>query len=291
MQPDTQTGTINPVFAGYAAQQLQEATGGIDRVFDNLRKIARGDDPDANGYDRLRATRVLYDRGMGKVTKNQPRTPSHESERDPKSEESNNPTNHSSDNNRRRIQPTRRQARAEARRRTRPSTGTGETAEQRHSPDQARRARPLTRRSRLHPRPRPPGPVLRTRNHQLRSRARLHLGLHTRTRPRRHLHQAVPPHHCWPDDTRPRHRRRRRPRAASRPLARPLHRTQLGVQAPHRDRLHHPTRKDHRGRPRRSPARRGHAERDGRSSKKSSKTARTPDPARTATTTTFASTT
>ena len=100
MQPDTQTGTINPVFAGYAAQQLQEATGGIDRVFDNLRKIARGDDPDANGYDRLRATRVLYDRGMGKVTKNQPRTPSHESERDPKSEESNNHTNHSSDNNR-----------------------------------------------------------------------------------------------------------------------------------------------------------------------------------------------
>ena len=91
-----QQSSINPVFAGYAAQQLQEATGGIDRVFDNLRKIARGDDPDANGYDRLRTTRVLYDRGMGKVTKNTPRTPSHESERDPKSEESNNHTNHSS---------------------------------------------------------------------------------------------------------------------------------------------------------------------------------------------------
>ena len=55
MQPDTQTGAINPVFARYAAQQLQEATGGIDRVFDNLRKIARGDDPDANGYNPLRA--------------------------------------------------------------------------------------------------------------------------------------------------------------------------------------------------------------------------------------------
>ena len=96
MQPDTQTGTINPVFAGYAAQQLQEATGGIDRVFDNLRKIARGDDPDANGYDRLRATKVLYDRGMGKVTKNQPRTPRPQSEPPPKSEESNNHTNHSS---------------------------------------------------------------------------------------------------------------------------------------------------------------------------------------------------
>ena len=90
--------SINPVFATYAAQQLQEATGGIDRVFDNLFDIAKGNDPDANGYDRLRATRVLYDRGMGKVTRNTPRTPTHESERDPKSEESNNHTNHSSDN-------------------------------------------------------------------------------------------------------------------------------------------------------------------------------------------------
>ena len=100
MQAEGQTGTINPVFAGYAAQQLQEATGGIDRVFDNLLEIARGNDPDANGYDRLRATRVLYDRGMGKVTKNTPRTPPQGSERPPKSEESNNHTNHSSDNNR-----------------------------------------------------------------------------------------------------------------------------------------------------------------------------------------------
>ena len=95
-----QQSSINPVFAGYAAQQLQEATGGIDRVFDNLREIARGDDPKANGYDRLRATRVLYDRGFGKVTKHQPRTPSPMSERGPQSEESNNHTNHSSDTNR-----------------------------------------------------------------------------------------------------------------------------------------------------------------------------------------------
>ena len=91
---------INPVFAGYAAQQLQETTGGIDRVFDNLLEIARGNDPSANGYDRLRATRVLYDRGFGKVTRNTPRTPPQGSERPPKSEESNNHTNHSSDNNR-----------------------------------------------------------------------------------------------------------------------------------------------------------------------------------------------
>ena len=75
MQAEGQTGTINPAFAGHAARQLQEATGGIDRVFDNLLEIARGNDPNANGYDRLRATRVLYDRGFGKVTRNTPRTP------------------------------------------------------------------------------------------------------------------------------------------------------------------------------------------------------------------------
>ena len=68
-----QQSTINPAFAAHAAQQLQEATGGIQRVFDNLREIARGDDPNANGYDRLRATRILYDRGVGKVTRNTPR--------------------------------------------------------------------------------------------------------------------------------------------------------------------------------------------------------------------------
>ena len=100
MKPEIPTGTINPVFAGYAAQQLQEAVGGIHRVFDNLLDIAKGNEPDASGHDRIRATRVLYDRGMGKVTKSAPRTPSHESERPTKSEESNNHTNHSSDNTR-----------------------------------------------------------------------------------------------------------------------------------------------------------------------------------------------
>ena len=91
MQPKSQTGTINPVFAGYAANQLCEATGGIDRVFDNLLDIARGNDPTANGYDMLRATRILYDRGFGKVTRNRPQMPT------PQSEKSGNHTNHSSD--------------------------------------------------------------------------------------------------------------------------------------------------------------------------------------------------
>ena len=97
MQLETQTATINPVFAGYAARQLQDAVGGIQRVFDNLLEIARGNDPDANTYDRLRATRVLYDRGFGKVTRIQPRTPSPPSQGDPESAESNNQKNHSSD--------------------------------------------------------------------------------------------------------------------------------------------------------------------------------------------------
>ena len=97
MQAEVQISSINPVFAGYAAQQLQEAVGGIQRVFDNLLDIAKGNDPDANGYDRIRATRVLYDRGFGKITKNQPRTPTPESKQDPQSAESGNQTNHSSD--------------------------------------------------------------------------------------------------------------------------------------------------------------------------------------------------
>ena len=100
MQSENQQSTINPAFAAHAAQQLQEATGGIQRVFDNIRQIARGDDPKANTYDRIRAIGILYDRGCGKVTKSTPRTPAQRSERTPKSEESGNHTNHSSDNNR-----------------------------------------------------------------------------------------------------------------------------------------------------------------------------------------------
>ena len=98
MQSEIQQSSINPAFAGYAARRLREASDDLQRVFDNLLEIAGGDVPDATGYDQLRATRILYDRGFGKVTKITPRTPSPVSERDAESEESNNPTNHSSDN-------------------------------------------------------------------------------------------------------------------------------------------------------------------------------------------------
>ena len=93
-----QLSSINPVFAGHAARQLREATDDLQRVFDNLLEIADGKDPNANTYDRLRATNALYDRGMGKVSRYAPRTPAPTASSQPKeSDESDNHTNHSSD--------------------------------------------------------------------------------------------------------------------------------------------------------------------------------------------------
>ena len=102
-----QLSTVNPVFAGHAARQLNEATDDLQRVFDNLLDIADGKDPNANTYDRLRATRVLYDRGFGKVSRYTPQTPTppkpvlsnaEGSSQPSESVEPNNQTNHSSDN-------------------------------------------------------------------------------------------------------------------------------------------------------------------------------------------------
>ena len=73
MRTETQPPTINPTFAGYAAKYIRDASDDLQRVFDNLLEIASGDVPDANGYDRLRATRILYDRGFGKVNKHTPK--------------------------------------------------------------------------------------------------------------------------------------------------------------------------------------------------------------------------
>ncbi len=97
MQSEIHTATINPVFAGHAAQHLQDATGGIQRVLDNLLEIAKGKDPEANTYDRIRATKVLYDRGFGKVAKIRHCAPSPEPSQSPQSAKSQNQTNHSSD--------------------------------------------------------------------------------------------------------------------------------------------------------------------------------------------------
>ena len=70
-----QQSSISPVFAGYAAKYIREASDDLQRVFDNLLEIAGGDIPDATGYDRIRATRILYDRGFGKVNKNTSQAP------------------------------------------------------------------------------------------------------------------------------------------------------------------------------------------------------------------------
>ena len=68
-----QQSSINPAFARHHSDKLREVTEELHRVFDNLLEIARGDTPNSTGYDRLRATRVLYDRGFGKVARNQAR--------------------------------------------------------------------------------------------------------------------------------------------------------------------------------------------------------------------------
>ena len=68
-----QQSSINPAFALYHSDKIREVTDELHCVFDNLLEIARGDTPNSTGYDRLRATRVLYDRGFGKVARNQAR--------------------------------------------------------------------------------------------------------------------------------------------------------------------------------------------------------------------------
>ena len=92
-----QQSTINPVFARHHSDKLREVTGELHRVFDNLLEIARGDTPNSTAYDRIRATRVLYDRGFGKVTRNQAHNSGPGSSRPQESDESQNHTNHSSD--------------------------------------------------------------------------------------------------------------------------------------------------------------------------------------------------
>ena len=92
-----QQSTINPAFARHHSDKLREVTGELHRVYDNLLEIARGDTPNSTSYDRLRATRILYDRGFGKVARNQAHNSGPGSSRLSESEESQNHTNHSSD--------------------------------------------------------------------------------------------------------------------------------------------------------------------------------------------------
>ena len=94
MTTPTQQLPSNPAL-DFANLVLAETNNAIELI-DILHDIAQGIDEDANSNDRITATNILLDRGLGKCPK-QLRTPSTESERDPESAESDNHTNHSSD--------------------------------------------------------------------------------------------------------------------------------------------------------------------------------------------------
>ena len=94
MTTATQQLPSNPAL-DFANMVLAETNNALELI-DILHDIAQGIDEDANSNDRITATNILLDRGLGKCPK-QLRTPSTESERDPESAESDNHTNHSSD--------------------------------------------------------------------------------------------------------------------------------------------------------------------------------------------------
>ena len=94
MTTATQQLTADPAL-DFANMVLAETNNAFELI-DILHDIAQGVDEDATSNDRITATNILLDRGLGKCPK-QLRTPSTQSERDPVSAESDNHTNHSSD--------------------------------------------------------------------------------------------------------------------------------------------------------------------------------------------------
>ena len=90
----TQQLPSNPAL-DFADLVLTETNNGLELI-DILHDIAQGIDEDATTHDRITASNILLDRGLGKCPK-QLRIPSTESERDPESAESDNHANHSSD--------------------------------------------------------------------------------------------------------------------------------------------------------------------------------------------------
>ena len=100
----TQQLPSNPAL-DFANLVLEETNYGLELI-DILHDIAQGTDEDATTHDRITASNILLDRGLGKCPKQGPvLSPSKEpvlspvegSERDPESAESDNPANHSSD--------------------------------------------------------------------------------------------------------------------------------------------------------------------------------------------------
>ena len=94
MTTATQQLPSNPAL-DFANLVLTETNNAIELI-DILHDIAQGIDEDATTHDRITASNILLDRGLGKCPK-QMRIPSTEPERVPESAESDNHTNHSSD--------------------------------------------------------------------------------------------------------------------------------------------------------------------------------------------------
>ena len=94
MTTATQQLPSNPAL-DFANLVLDETNNAIELI-DILHDIAQGIDEDATTHDRITASNILLDRGLGKCPK-QMRIPSTEPERVPESAESDNHTNHSSD--------------------------------------------------------------------------------------------------------------------------------------------------------------------------------------------------
>ena len=96
MNQTTQQLPSNPAL-DFANLVLTETNNGLELI-DILHDIAQGIDEDATTHDRITASNILLDRGLGKCPK-QPLilSPVEGSERDPESAESGNQTNHSSD--------------------------------------------------------------------------------------------------------------------------------------------------------------------------------------------------
>ena len=242
-----QQSTINPAFAGHVSDKLRELSGDLHGVFDNLREIARGDDPKANGYDRLRAIKILYDRGCGKVTRNQAQTNANGSangaapEPEPRAAAAKRPVAQLEQKLDDALGPPQAPAEPDE------ATAQPQDAHKPHglpapSPGTPKYTPDLVRDSQYY--------VLEITNygdelasilwdiHQadpdddtIRSCHRIAAGLMI-------IDRVIGP---VPDYDQP-----------NRPLARPLPRTQLGVQAPRRDRLQRPDRRDDRSRPRRT---------------------------------------
>ena len=93
MTTATQQIPSNPAL-DFANLVLTETNNAIELI-DILHDIAQGIDEDATAHDRITASNILLDRGLGKCPK-QMRTPTTEPERVPESAESDNHTNHSS---------------------------------------------------------------------------------------------------------------------------------------------------------------------------------------------------